>query len=230
MIKTTHLSLQKRIPEISDLDLHVQPGETYVLLSVMDSAVDHLINIFLGLEKGFEGVVQVDDYDLLSSSEACLEQLTLLSGGDQWPSYLKIGDLLPFLKATFQIPEADFAELYVKSNMKSLLPKKLSALEEWERRKFLFSICRLKKGKNFVIRDYVKGMPMEFTLEFKKALRKMKKEQCSILYLGDDVFFALEIGDRIGFMKKGKLLLELPVSRLKQMDLKELYFKFLVED
>ncbi|MCP4152469.1 MAG: hypothetical protein GY757_32320 [bacterium] len=230
MIKTTNLSLQKRIPEISDLDLHIPPGETYVLLSATNSPVEHLINIFMGLERDFEGSVQIDDMDMLASPEACLEQLTFLSGGGQWPSYLKVGDLLSFLKHTFNIPGEAFAELYVKSNIKSLLTKKINELDELQRRKLLFSICRLKKGKNFIIRDYVKGMSMAFTLDFKKKLRKMKKELCSILYLGDDVFFALEIGDRIGFMKKGKLLLELPGSKLKKMDLKELYYQFLVED
>jgi ABC-type uncharacterized transport system ATPase component len=44
------------------------------------------------------------------------------------------------------------------------------------------------------------------------------------------VFFAPEIGDRVGFLKKGKLLLELKGTKVKRMDLKELYFKFLAEE
>ncbi len=229
MITTANLFLKKGIPQISNLDLHIQPGESYVLLSAGDRAVDHLSNIFLGLEKEFEGSVRVEDIDILAHPEVCLEHLTFLSSGSQWPPDMNIGDILTFFKTSFKISGVAYAELYVKSNMENLLSKKISELEELEWRKFLFSICRLKKGKNFIIRDFVKGMPLDFTLDFKKALRQMKKELCSILYLGDDVFFALEIGDRIGFMKKGKLLLELPVSRLKKMDLKELYFQFLVE-
>jgi len=229
MIKISNLSLMKKIPEISDLDMEIREGETYVLLSTGRSATDHLVNIFLGMEKNFEGSVQVENIDILSKSESWREHLTFLSSGSEWPRDMDVGELLSFLKFNFNISETAFAELYVKSNMERLLPKKISELKEVEWRKFLFSICRLKKGKNFIIRDFVKGMPPDFTLEFSKGIRQMKKDLCSILYLGDDVFFALEIGDRIGFMKKGKLLLELPASRMKKMNIDELYFQFLSE-
>lgn len=229
MITTTNLCLKKRIPEISNVDLSIQPGECYVLLSSGDNAVEHLINIFLGLEKDFQGSVKVDDIDIRDIPGICLEHIIFLSKGREWPPEMNIGSLLDFFKNSFEISEEMFEELYIKSNMESLIHKKISALTDLEWRKFLFSVVRLKKGKNFIFRDFVKGMPLDFTLEFKKSLREMKKELCSILYMGDDVFFALEIGDRIGFIKKGKLLLELPVSKLKKMDLKELYFQFLVE-
>lgn len=229
MITITHLNLKKNIPVICDLELHVQPGETYVLLSAKDHAVDHLINIFLGFEKDFEGSVLVENLDILTATENSLHHLTFLSSGNQWPPDMNIGDLLSFFKHSFHIPELAFAEIYVQLNLEPLLHKKIKHLEEMEWRKLLLSICCLKTAKNFLFRDYVKNMPLDFTLEFKKTLGQKKKENCSILYLGDDVFFALEIADRIGFMKKGKLLLELPIAKLKNMDLKELYFQFLVE-
>ncbi|MCP4154940.1 MAG: hypothetical protein GY757_44870 [bacterium] len=66
-------------------------------------------------------------------------------------------------------------------------------------------------------------------MDFKKNIAKMKQSGCSILYLSDDVFFASEIGDRVGFMKKGKLLLELNSRKMKNMSLQELYFQFMAE-
>jgi ABC-type uncharacterized transport system ATPase subunit len=103
-------------------------------------------------------------------------------------------------------------------------------LDESERRRLLFSVVRLTGSQNYIIHDLAKGMPIDFILELKENLREMKSTGCSIFYISDDVFFASEIGDRIGFMKKGKLLLELKGNKVRHMDLKELYFRFLAEE
>lgn len=43
--------MKKRVPELSDLTLCIEPGESYVLLSSGERALDHLLNIFTGAEK-----------------------------------------------------------------------------------------------------------------------------------------------------------------------------------
>ncbi len=229
MIKTIDLNLKKKIPEISHLDLQIENGESYVLLGSGDRAIGHLVNIFLGLEKKYEGTVKIDAFDIRTSPEVCLEHMVYLGSGNQWPQDLKIAQLLAFLKEKLDIEEDEFEDFFIRSNMENLLHKKISELEEPEFRQFLFSIARLKRNKNYIFRNFMKGMPPGVTLEFKKGIGELKEGGNSILYLGDDVFLAPEIGDRIGFMKKGKLLLELTGTKMRKMDLKELYFQFLVE-
>ena len=48
MIKISELTLVDKIPEISQLNIHIDAGQTYVLLSSGDTAVNHLVNIFAG--------------------------------------------------------------------------------------------------------------------------------------------------------------------------------------
>jgi ABC-type Na+ transport system ATPase subunit NatA len=231
MIKINDLYLKKKIPEISHLNLRVDDGESYTLLSSGDNSVNRLIDIFSGLERDFKGTVEIDDVDILSGPGSCRDRLSFLSGGTKWPPDMKTSNLVSFFhKYKWAEPTADeFEELYIKLNLEHIGKKRIGELEEVEWRKILFSLTQLKKNKNYIFRDFAKGMPLDFNLEFKKNLIRLKKNGCSILYFSDDVFFAPEIGDRIGFMKKGKLLLELKANKMKNMSLKELYFQFLAE-
>jgi ABC-type multidrug transport system ATPase subunit len=229
MIKINDLSLAKKIPEISRLNLHIDEGEAYVLLSYGDSVPYHLINIFSGLEKDFRGTVEVDHVGIMSDWDQVNRRLVYLSSDGQWPRDMKVGHIVSFFKKTMNIPEDEFEELYIKLNLEQNGKKRINELEEMEWRRILFSMARLKGSKNYIIHDFVKGMPLDFNLEFKKSIHRLKKDGCSVLYLSDDVFFAPEIGDRIGFMKKGKLLLELKAAKMKNLSIKELYFQFLLE-
>jgi ABC-type Na+ transport system ATPase subunit NatA len=229
MIKLNDLFLKKKIPEISHLDLTIENGESYVLLSSGDNAVHHLDNIFSGVEQGFKGTVEIDNINIISDPESCLKNLAFLNSGPQWPNDMKTGSIISFFKKRMNIPVDKYEELYIKLDLEHINGKKISEQEEVIWRKILFSLTHLKKSKNYIIHDFAKGMPLDFTLEFKRNLNRLKKEGCSILYFSDDVFFAPEIGDRIGFMKKGKLLLELHAEKMKRMSLQELYFQFLAE-
>ncbi|MCP4158054.1 MAG: hypothetical protein GY757_60670, partial [bacterium] len=142
---------------------------------------------------------------------------------------MRVKNLLSFFEKKTGITEEEQEELFITSDMESLSAKKISDLEETQWRRLLFFLVRLKQCKNFVIHDFAKGMPYDFIVDFKKNIAKMKQNGCSILYLSDDVFFAPEIGDRVGFMKKGKLLLELNSRKMKNMSLQELYFQFMAE-
>jgi ABC-type Na+ transport system ATPase subunit NatA len=229
MITIKNLYLKKKIPEISQLNLKVEEGESYVLLSAGDTTVSHLINIFTGLEKDFRGTIEIDETDIRSYQAGSQNHIAFLSTGGQWPPDMKIGSMIAFFKRNMNIPADEFEELFIKLNMDNIYKKRINEIEEVEWRRVLFSLTQLKKNKNYIFHDFARGMPLDFNIEFKKKLVHLKKKHCSILYLSDDVFFGPEIGDRIGFMKKGKLLLELKAAKMKRMDLRELYFQFLAE-
>lgn len=229
MITIDNLDLKKKIPEISQLNLDIAEGESYVLLSSGEREFNHLLNIFSGVEPNFTGTVRIDSADIRITWEKCRQNSICLSAGRQWPHDMKIGSMVSFFKKRLNISEDEYEALNMELNIESICQKKINELDEVAWRKILFALAQLKKSKNYILLDFAGGMPLNFNLEFKKALTRMKKENCSILYLSNDVFFAPEIGDRIGFMKKGKLLLELKNSKMKKMDLKELYFEFLAE-
>jgi len=230
MIGIQNLFLKKKIPEISDLNLQVKSGETFVLLSSGERISNLLMNIFAGRERNYTGTVLVDQQNILNDREKTRENLVYIGKGNDWPPMIRIKDIMGFLRRVTRISDEEYEEFEIKMNLTQLNRCRLNDLEEVEKRRLLFSIVQLSQSNNFVIQDLAKGMPIDFILEFKENIRQLKRKGCSILYISDDVFFAPEIGDRIGFVKKGKLLLELKGIKVKRMDLKELYFKFLAEE
>jgi ABC-type multidrug transport system ATPase subunit len=230
MIKIENLSLKKKIPEISELSLRVEPGEAYVMLSSGQRVNSHLINILAGREQCFSGLVVVDGRDILERGFRFPEHLAFVDKSSDWPPVIRIRDILGFLKRTAGMPADEFEEFKIKMNLDRLGRQRFNDLDEPERRRLLFAVARLASCGNIVIHDLAKGMPVDFILEFKEDIRRLKQKGTSVFYISDDVFFAPEIGDRVGFVKKGKLLLELPGAKVRRMDLKELYFRFLTED
>lgn len=229
MIEISDLYLEKQIPEISDLTLDIPDHEIFVLLSSDEKVFNYLVNIFSGLEKGFNGSVRVDDMDIIAQWHECRRRISYLESGDQWPQDMSVGQLVTFLKDRLSIPEDEFEEFYIRLNIDRLSHFKIKSLEPAQWHKILLALAGFKKSSNYIIREFARGMPLDFNLEFRNHLNLLKGSGASILYLTDDVFFASEIGDRVGFMKKGKLLLELKASSLKKVSLKELYFQFLSE-
>jgi ABC-type multidrug transport system ATPase subunit len=229
MINIEDLSLEKKIPVFSQLNLRVEDGESYVLLSSAGSSVDHLINIFTDLERDFKGTVEIDGSDIRCFPGLCRTHMAFLSAGGLWPQEMKIRDLISFLKRSLHIPADEFEEFCLKLNLDNISQKPIAGFEEVEWRRILLAMVQLKKCKNYIFRDFARGMPMDFNIGFKRNLLLLRKKPGAILYLGDDIFLAPEIGDRIGFMKKGKILLELKAAKMKQMNLRELYFHFLVD-
>lgn len=230
MIEIENLFLRKKIPEISDLSIQVNTGETYVLLSSSDSVRRHLINIFNSRERNFSGTVRVNEVDILTGSRYLKRSLVALGKGNDWPPAIRIKDMMNFIRRITGISDEEYEEFKLRMNLDLLKQVRMNDLAEAERRRLLFAVVRLIGSDNFIIHDLAKGMPIDFILELKTNLRQLKDRGCSILYISDDVFFASEIGDRIGFVKKGKLLLELKGGKVKQMDHKELYFRFLAEE
>lgn len=230
MIRIDNLFLKKKIPEISDLSLQVKAGETFVLLSSGERVSNHLINIFTGRERDFSGTVKIDQQNILTDLKELRKNLVYIGKESDWPPVIRIKDIMGFLRRITRISEEEYEEFKIKMNLDQLNCYRINDLEEVEKRRLLFSIVQLGKSNNYVIHDLAKGMPIDFILEFKENIRQLKHNGCSILYISDDVFFAPEIGDRIGFLKKGKLLLELKGRKVKRMDLKELYFRFLAEE
>jgi len=84
-------------------------------------------------------------------------------------------------------------------------------------------------ARDVVVNDFAKSANREFGLFFDRLLDQWRTEQRAVLYLSDDLFHALKVADRVGFVKHGQLMPAdpIPAQDLKEMNIKELYDKYL---
>ncbi len=140
----------------------------------------------------------------------------------------RIGDWIDFLCACCGLDrESIFKTLLVCNFHERHLKKKVRDLAPEIFRQAYLAICLAGESGNIVINDFIRGAEKSFELKFNKLLLQKKAQGRAILYLGSDIFYASEIADRVGFIKDGRLLFEADAADLKEMDIKDLYLKFL---
>jgi ABC-type Na+ transport system ATPase subunit NatA len=107
------------------------------------------------------------------------------------------------------------------------LQKKVRDLPPEIFRQVYLALCLARDEPNIVINDFIKGTEKSLEMKFNKLLLQKKAAGQAILYLGNDIIYAAEIADRVGFIKNGHLLFEAEAVDIKDMDIKDLYYKFL---
>jgi ABC-type multidrug transport system ATPase subunit len=140
----------------------------------------------------------------------------------------RIGEWIDFLCACCGLDrESIFKTLLVCNFHERHLKNKVRDLAPEIFRQVYLAVCLASKKGNIIINDFIRGADKSFELKFNKLLLQKKAQGRAILYLGSDIFYASEIADRVGFIKDGRLLFEADAADLKEMDIKDLYLKFL---
>lgn len=216
MIQIKDLLIKKEKIEINHLNLQINPGECYVLLSSEGRISQHIFNIFYNLEEHYLGQVSKKSSVLVDVAES-------------WPAQIQIRHIQTFFQQSLGIGSEEIEELMIRMNIlkHGSLKRKMNELTSWEKLRFLLGVFELSEKENFFIKDSSQSLPIEIKTALVEDLQRIKKNGGCILYFSSNVFLAPEIGDRIGFMKKGKLLLELSQKQIHSMDLKDLHFQFL---
>jgi ABC-2 type transport system ATP-binding protein len=71
------------------------------------------------------------------------------------------------------------------------------------------------------------GLDPKAAAEFLEIMTELRKEGKAVLMSTHDVFRAKEIGDRVGIMREGRLVLERTHEELRHEDLNRIYIDFM---
>ncbi|HSQ35766.1 MAG TPA: hypothetical protein VLQ89_07235, partial [Candidatus Binatia bacterium] len=212
---------------LSELHLEVGPGEIYFLLNRLDRDNELLFRVLSGFDAAAGGEIF---FDGICTPAAKRPKAAIfvdrLSDRTDFDAEADLGSWFDFLCALGLSREriyqillvGNFHERQLKELVRDLAPEtfKLAYL----------AACFAADNANIVINDFIRGSEKSFELKFNKLLLQRKNAGDSILFLGNDIFYAAEIADRVGFIKNGRLVFEAVAADLKEMDIKDLYSKF----
>jgi ABC-type Na+ transport system ATPase subunit NatA len=140
----------------------------------------------------------------------------------------RIGDWIDFLCRCGGLRRENVLQTLMVLNFNEMnLKKKVRDLPPEIFRQVYLALCLARNAPNLVINDFIKGTEKSLEMKFNKLLGQKKAAGQAILYLGNDIIYAAEIADRVGFIKNGHLLFEAEAVDIKDMDIKDLYYKFL---
>ena len=210
---------------LDGVNLVVTPGEVVSILGSSGSGKSTLIRCINGLEKLDGGRITVDDFDVSKPKE--LAEARKRSG-----TVFQLFNLYPHMTALQNItlapievlkkPKAE-AEKKARDLLASVglgdradaYPAQLSGGQRQR-----VGICRaLAMEPRYLLLDEVtSALDPEMTADVLAILAKLADEGTTMLFVTHEVEFARQISDRIVFLDKGVLLVDLPTEKFFAAD------------
>ena len=217
------------VPAVDHLNLKIEPGEIFCLLGPNGAGKTTTINLFLGFTEPDSGTATVNGLDVrehpletkkhlayipeqvmlyknLTGLEN-LEYLTALAGHDHYSP----ADLMGFLA------QADLPE--------EAATRPVSTYSKGMRQKVGIAIALAKQARALLLDEPTSGLDPSASFEFSQLLRGLSEQGVAVLMATHDLFRAVDVGTRVGIMRRGKLVEMLTTDELKHPDLEKLYLK-----
>jgi ABC-type multidrug transport system ATPase subunit len=228
MIALKNLSLENGDFYLSDLSLEVGKGEIYFLLNRLEHGNDFLFRTLGGFQPSVSGEISYEGIRC-TGGERTPDAVFIdrVSDCADFDMEARLGHWLNFVCATGLSRESIYKTLLLGNFHERQLKKMVRDLSPETFKLAYLAVCLAADSANVVINDFIKGAEKSFELKFNKLLLQKKAAGRSILFLGNDIFYAAEIADRVGFIKDGHLMFEAAAADLKDMDIKGLYSRFL---
>ncbi|MBN2347134.1 MAG: hypothetical protein JXO51_12195 [Candidatus Aminicenantes bacterium] len=229
MISLRDLELDEGDYPLEALSLRVAGGEIYFLLNRPEQANDRLFRLLAGYVRPLRGEIQFDGRPpAIAGRGVPALFIDRVVDPVEFETEARLGDWLDFLCAGGGLDRrrvyetlllCNFHDRHLRSRVRDLPPEVFKQI--------YLAVCLAPGHGNIVCNDFIRGAAKGFELKFNKLLLQEKARGRAVLCLGYDIFYASEIADRVGFVKNGRLLLEIGASDLKEMDIKDLYGRFL---
>lgn len=210
---------------LDGIDLTINPGEVVSILGSSGSGKSTLIRCINGLEKLNGGRILVDEFDTgkpKELAEARKRSATVFQLFNLYPHMTVLGNITLAPIEVLKKPRAE-AEATARALLASVgLGERADAypaqLSGGQRQRV--GICRaLAMQPRYLLLDEVtSALDPEMTSEVLAILAKLAEEGTTMLFVTHEIEFARQISDRIVFLDKGKLLVDLPTEQFFAAD------------
>lgn len=235
MIETVNLT--KRYEDghlaVDDLSFKVEPGEIFCMFGANGAGKTTTINLLLnfipptGGRALLEGI-DVDREPLRSKDYVSFVSENVMLYGN-FSAYQNL-DYFCKLAGKRGLTRADYARaLKAVGLQEEAYEARTRTYSKGMRQKLGLAIAFLKDAPNVLLDEPTSGLDPKSGQEFLNLLVEMRDKGKSILMSTHDIFRAKLIADRVGFMKKGRLVMLKTKAELQGEDLTELYIQYMEE-
>ena len=210
---------------LDGVNLTVSPGEVVSILGSSGSGKSTLIRCINGLEKLNGGRITVDDFDVSKPrdlSEARKRSGTVFQLFNLYPHMTALQNItlapVEVLKRPRAEAEAEGRALLASVGLGDRADAYPSQLSGGQRQRV--GICRAlaMKPRYLLLDEVTSALDPEMTAEVLAILAKLAESGTTMLFVTHEIEFARQISDRIVFLEKGKLLVDLPTEQFFASD------------
>ncbi|MBX3254894.1 MAG: ABC transporter ATP-binding protein [Chitinophagaceae bacterium] len=213
---------------LSNLNLTVNKGEIFCLLGQNGAGKTTTINLFLGFTNATSGRAFIKDIEVEENSNATRKFIAYI------PEVVQLyGNLTGIENLDFFSRLAGYK--YSDKLLKGLLNKaglqqeahgqRLSTYSKGMRQKVGIAIALAKNADVILMDEPTSGLDPKATAEFTQICKDLAAESRTIFMATHDIFNAVNVGTRIGIMKRGSLVHTISTKDITANELQKLYLE-----
>ncbi len=233
ILKADDLSMRYEdgVLALDHLNLAVRAGEVYCLLGANGAGKTTTINLFLGFLTPTTGACRINGIDVAKDPLEAKKHVAFVSENVMLYGNFTARQNLDFFAKLGGKPNQSREQYYQVMRRVSLQEKafeqRVKTFSKGMRQKLGISIAIIKDAAAILLDEPTSGLDPKAAEEFQDILRELKAEGKAILMSTHDIFRAKEIGDRVGIMKEGRLVMERTKEELQVEDLVKIYIDYM---
>ncbi|MGD0783654.1 MAG: ABC transporter ATP-binding protein [Candidatus Aminicenantales bacterium] len=235
MLETINLTKRYEDGQIAvdHLSFKVEPGEIFCMFGANGAGKTTTINIFLNFIPPTEGTALIEGIDVTKEPLRSKEYVSFVSENvmlyGNFTAYQN-RDYFTKLAGKRGLTKADFAKVLKSVGLQEeAFDSRTKNYSKGMRQKLGLAIAIIKDTPNILLDEPTSGLDPKSGQELLNLLLHMRDQGKSVFMSTHDIFRAKLIADRVGFMKKGKLVMLKTRKELEGEDLTELYIQYMEE-
>lgn len=218
---------------LDHLTLKVEPGEIFCMFGANGAGKTTAINLFLNFIPPSGGTALIEGIDVVKEPLRSKDYLAFVSENVMlYANFTAFQNLDYFTKLAGKrgLTKVDYAKALKSVGLQDeAFEMRTKNFSKGMRQKLGLAIAVIKDAPNILLDEPTAGLDPKSGQEFLNLLIKMRNEGKSVFMSTHDIFRAKLIADRVGFMKKGKLVMLKTRQELEGEDLTELYIQYMEE-
>jgi ABC-2 type transport system ATP-binding protein len=231
------INLTKRYEDgqlaVDHLTFKVEPGEIYCMFGANGAGKTTTINMFLNFIPPTEGTALIEGIDVTREPLRSKDYISFVSENvTLYGNFTAFQNMDYFTKLAGKrgLTKADYAKAMTSVGLQTeAFDMRTKNYSKGMRQKLGLAIAVIKDAPNILLDEPTSGLDPKSGQEFLTLLLQMRDQGKSIFMSTHDIFRAKLIADRIGFMKKGRLVMMKTRKDLEGEDLTELYIQYMEE-
>ena len=216
---------------LDHLSLEVRPGEVYCLLGANGAGKTTTINLFLNFIPPTTGTCYINGIDVNKNPLEAKKYIAFVSENVMLYGNFTARQNLDFfakLGAKLRLTKDDYYRVMRRVSLQgNAYEQKVKTFSKGMRQKLGIAIAVIKDAPAILLDEPTAGLDPKAAEEFLEILTELKSEGKAILMSTHDIFRAKEIGDRVGIMKEGRLVIERTREELQHEDLVKVYINYM---